>query len=122
MRDLGKLLPQGTFLTCFPAGGGGKIRGAMLKRMGLQPGFPDLLLIYSGAPYGFELKAAKGSLTKAQIATHEALERAGMPVVTIRTLDDALSALAQWGIPLRTQSVFVGKWTTRRRMTYTREG
>lgn len=102
IRDLRKILPQPEcFLTAFPAGGGGFMRGAFLKSMGLVPGFPDLLLIYRGVAFGMELKVVGNDLTETQRATHAALGRAGMDVRVIRSLDDAMLALAAWGIPTR---------------------
>lgn len=45
----------------FPAGGGGRIRGAKLKAMGLARGWPDILVLYPGGHMltlviGIELK------------------------------------------------------------------
>lgn len=101
IRDLRKILPAPEcFVTAFPAGGGGLMRGMFLKSMGLIAGFPDLLLIYRGVAFGMELKA-KTKLTETQRATHAALGRAGMDVRVIRSLDEAMLALAAWGIPTR---------------------
>ena len=42
------VLSKDVLITCFPSGGGGKIRGARLKKMGLSSGWPDLQLIHKG--------------------------------------------------------------------------
>lgn len=102
VKNLRKILPYPeAYLTAFPAGGGGALRGVLLKHMGLIPGFPDLLLIYRGEAYGMELKAEGGRLEPEQIAAHEALGRAGMDVRVVRSLDDAIETLREWKIPLR---------------------
>src|ERR1700682_4291340 len=40
---LTRALPDYARFTAFPAGGGGRVRGARLKAMGLKGGVPDLL-------------------------------------------------------------------------------
>src|SRR5262245_24536787 len=35
-----------TTWTTFPAGGGGRARGRMLARLGLRPGWPDVLVLH----------------------------------------------------------------------------
>lgn len=101
---LNAVLDPRVFWTTFPAGGGGRFRGAQLKRAGLRPGVPDILLFKDGCAYGIELKAAKGSLSGEQKACHMALALAGVPVKTCRTLDDVLFALTEWAIPTRLRS------------------
>lgn len=106
-RDLRKILPSPEcFMTAFPAGGGGLMRGMFLKSMGLVPGFPDVLLIHRGVAFGLELKAGKEAISETQRATHAALARAGMDVRVVRSLDEAMAALAAFGIPTR----MVGEW------------
>lgn len=68
--------------SAFPAGGGGAIRGAILKSMGLQAGWPDIIIICRGhAGYGFvvglELKAANGRPSPSQRAMEKAWESVG---------------------------------------------
>jgi len=61
-----------TFFPAGEAGGGrgGRVRGARLKRMGLQPGWPDLQFIYKGRYYGMEVKTKTGRLSTAQRRMH----------------------------------------------------
>lgn len=94
-------LPASAFLTAFPAGGGGRVRGAKLKRMGLVPGFPDLLLIWNGEAYGLEVKTAKGRVSQEQVDCHMQLAKAGMSVVIIRSVAEAERTCLQLRIPLR---------------------
>ena len=48
------------FFTAFPAGGGGRVRGAKLKKAGLQAGWPDIQLVYQGRYFGLEVKTQTG--------------------------------------------------------------
>jgi len=102
VRDLRAVLTPATFMTHFPAGGGGPIRGALLKLRGLVPGVPDLLFIHNGQAFWMELKPSKRRKESSnQIVCHAALKAAGSDVVTVRNLDEALTALMVWKIPLR---------------------
>lgn len=77
------------------------MRGIFLKSMGLVPGFCDLLFVHRGVAFGMELKAGKETLSETQRDTHAALGRAGMDVRVVRSLDEAMAALAAFGIPTR---------------------
>lgn len=101
MQFLALALPPDAFVTAFPAGGGGKVRGAMLKAMGLKPGFPDALIIWRGRAFMIELKLPTGRVSKAQIETHIALGRAGAEVAVCRSLKEIQATLFGWQIPLR---------------------
>lgn len=93
------------FYTTFPAGGGGKIRGAILKSMGLKPGMPDLLVFWSDArpdgtrPHilGLELKSKTGSLSKEQKAISFAMHANGMHYEVCRGEEDVIRALSLHG-------------------------
>lgn len=84
----------------FPSGGGGEMRGKILKGMGLKPGVPDILIIDGGRCYWLELKAPKGTITDNQKQCHAALGRAGCGIAIIRSIDDVLPALKKWGVAL----------------------
>lgn len=102
VRDLRQLLTPSTFMTHFPAGGGGPIRGALLKLRGLVPGVPDLLFIHQGQVFWMELKPSKKRKeSDSQITCHIALKAAGAHVEVVRSLDEALECLRIWNIPLR---------------------
>lgn len=96
------LLPPAIF-TAFPAGGGGKTRGAFLKAMGLKPGWPDILVLHAGKLIGLELKAGS-RVHRSQAATHSAIERAGGTVFICRGLEDIDAALLYSGVPMRPHS------------------
>ena len=87
--------------TTMPAGGGGKVRGARLKAMGLHPGWPDLQLVFRGCYIGIELKSEKGRLTDAQKAMHERLMVSGALVYTATSVEAVEGFLRGCGVPLR---------------------
>lgn len=95
------ILTPATFATTFPAGGGGRVRGAILKSMGLRAGVPDWLLVHDGRAYFIELKGPEGTVSKDQTACHLDLEDAGSKVYVCRSLNDVVAALERWGIPTR---------------------
>jgi hypothetical protein len=94
------LTPASWFST-FPAGGGGYLRGAILKGIGLKAGVPDLLLIHAGRVRFLELKSGKGRVSEAQEACAAALLAAGTTVVVVRSLEAVKQALLDWDIPTR---------------------
>lgn len=98
-----------TYWSAIGHGGGGRVRGAILKRMGVQAGVPDLLVMHPVARanntmgcwlVGIELKAAQGRLSEAQKATRKAFEDAGGIYHVARSLDDVAGFLKGVGIPL----------------------
>ena len=85
--------------SAFPAGGGGKVRGAILASMGLKAGIPDLLFFHpDGDWHGIELKAPKGTATEEQI---DFLEWANGRSAVCRSLTQVEATLRAWGVPLR---------------------
>jgi hypothetical protein len=109
-------LPKGYWFTAFPAGGGGRIRGARLKAMGLKAGVPDVVVfglgltqeqrsIYCERPtvLWLELKAKTGSLSPAQRDVHKKLKNLGHRVETVKTLEQVETALAEFVFPEKLQ-------------------
>ena len=93
------------WFTAIPAGGGGKVRGGILKGMGYKAGTPDMLVIYR-PPSGpiviwLELKSAQGRASKAQEQCRKDLIAAGCKWALVRSLDDVERALRGFGVPLR---------------------
>ena len=103
-RYLDLALPPGTFWTHFPAGGGGKARGAKLKAMGLVPGVPDILIIHDGRACWIELKTKGGRVSADQIATGRQLELAGSQTYLARTLGEVADALDAFGIETKARA------------------
>lgn len=92
--------------------------GAKLERMGLKPGWPDILVQHQGS-FGLELKTQNGRLTRTRLVRNRRgglrqvtgqeemfprLQRAGMKIAICRSVDDVLAALEGWGVPLRRRS------------------
>ena len=98
-RYLELALPREAWFTAFPAGGGGKVRGAILKGMGLKPGVPDLLILHHGELYGIELKASGGRLSPEQGECHRSMARAGCQGIAVcKSVDDVAVVLREWRI------------------------
>lgn len=83
-----------TIWTAFPAGGGGRTRGAFLKAMGLQAGWPDILIIDRGPNViGIELKAKTGTHTPAQKMIARAFHDVQAWYILCRSLEEVERAL-----------------------------
>jgi hypothetical protein len=89
------------FWTTIPLGGGGRLRGAILRGMGVRPGLPDILVIDCGHALWIEVKTSKGVVSAAQKICHEMLRLARSHVTVVRSLEDVERALIQWGVPLK---------------------
>ncbi len=98
---LGWALAPPAWFSSIPAGGGGEMRGRIIKGTGYKSGTPDLLIVAEGRAWFIELKAPRGMLSEAQRRTIPALEAAGAHVVVCRSLDEVRGALDAWGIPTR---------------------
>jgi hypothetical protein len=101
-RYLSVALPDDCWWTTFPAGGGGKVRGAQLKAMGLKAGVPDILIMKARhdctAVAWIELKTAKGRASVEQQLCHAALGKMFCDVAICRSLEDVEETLIGWGI------------------------
>lgn len=93
-------LPEHAPYTTIGHGGGGKARGSKLKAMGLKPGWPDILILFTGRPILVELKSDKGYLSAAQKAVHTRLILSGAVVATCRSVEGVEDFLRVCGIPL----------------------
>ena len=85
------------------AGPRGAKRQAILVGMGVHPGFADLLVISEGRVLFLEVKSAKGRLRPAQDAFRETVLAQGFGWALVRSVDDALAALADNGFTSRVQ-------------------
>ena len=83
------------------AGPRGAKRQAILVGMGVHPGFADLVILCGGRVLFLELKSLKGRLSPAQEAFRDAVLAQGFGWALVRTLDDALRALADHGFTTR---------------------
>lgn len=75
--------------------------GAARRAAGVLSGFPDLTVwLPNGRVILWELKSDKGRLSTAQHLVQARLSELGHPVQVIRSLEEALAALAQAGVAM----------------------
>jgi VRR-NUC domain len=75
-----------------------KRTAAKLKAMGVQPDWPDIILVSpTGLLHALELKRVSGSLSDEQEAFADWCRAYGIPHAVARTVDQALAALDAWG-------------------------
>jgi len=79
----------------------GAKRQAILVGMGVHPGFADLVGLCDERALFLELKSLKGRLSTAQEAFRDAVLAQGFGWALVRSLDDALGALADQGFTTR---------------------
>lgn len=79
----------------------GYIDGARGKAMGVQPGWPDLLIYVDGHGYAIEVKKPGENLSDFQKEVARQLERHGIPHAVCRSIDDARTVLSCWGVRIR---------------------
>lgn len=73
-----------------------------LKKMGMKPGIPDIMIVWQGRIFATDAKSKTGKLTDSQKAMFPKLESAGVLLkATYRTIEELESHLTDWGIPLR---------------------
>lgn len=85
------------------AGPRGAKRQAILVGMGVHPGFADLLVMSEGRVLFLEVKSAKGRLRPEQDAFRDTVLAQGFGWALVRSVDDALAALADHGFTSRVQ-------------------
>lgn len=83
------------------AGPRGAKRQAILVGMGVHAGFADLMVICEGRILFLELKSPKGRLRPEQEAFRDAVKAQRFGWVLVRSIDDALGALADHGFTTR---------------------
>ena len=85
------------------AGPRGARRQAILVGMGVHPGFADLIVISGGRVLFLEVKSPSGRLRKSQEDFRDTVMAQGFGWVLVRSLDDALGALADHRFTSRVQ-------------------
>ena len=83
------------------AGPRGAKRQAILVGMGVHAGFADLIVLCDGRALFLELQAPKGQLRPSQKIFRDAVLAQGFGWALVRSLDDALGALAEFGFTTR---------------------
>lgn len=78
---------------------------ARLKREGLTPGAPDLLLLRNDGWFaGMEVKAEGGRLSPEQKEWSDWLAQGMGEFAVIRSIDDAQETLQRWNVPLKARA------------------
>lgn len=115
---LDTLLLPGTVWTSLPIG---HVRldpaqAARLARIGVHRGWFDILVVHAGRPIGLEVKRQGGRLSRdrvvptrrggtrvleGQTSVFPRLLEAGIAIAAVESVDEALAALAAFGVPLR---------------------
>lgn len=74
------------------------IQMASLKRDGLTPGFPDLIVYGKGGKIGhIEVKTEGNKQSASQVECERWLTEFGQPVAVCRSLEDIDETLTRWG-------------------------
>ncbi len=94
-------LPPQVFFTSIAHGGGGRLRGAMLKKTGMKAGVPDILIVWRGRPVFLEIKTRGVYLSAVQKEIHTEIVLAGGVVTVIRSLEELVDFLEVLGVPLQ---------------------
>lgn len=71
---------------------------AILKKMGMRTGASDLVIGHQGRMYCLEVKNEKGEQSTDQLLFEAWCLRAGIPYVVVRSVDDVMHWLKEWGI------------------------
>ena len=75
---------------------------ARLKREGLTPGVHDLLVLRNDGWFAsLEVKASAGKLSPEQIEWSDWLADGNSSQAVVRSLEEAIEALTEFGVPLR---------------------
>lgn len=98
-----RVLPDEILWSHFPAGENREAQtGALLKRMGLQPGWPDFILVLHDGIAGFiELKIGDGRLSPDQREHERKAQKLGARWAECRSLAEVEAVLDMWGVPLK---------------------
>ena len=83
------------------AGSRGQIRQSILVGMGVHAGFADLIVISGGQVLFLEVKSETGRLRKSQEVFRDTVGAQGFGWALVRSVDDALAALADNGFTSR---------------------
>lgn len=79
----------------------GKSRQAILVGMGVYAGFADLIVLSEGRVLLLEVKSKTGHLSQAQVGFRDTVQTQGFAWAQVRSVDDALTALADHGFTTR---------------------
>jgi hypothetical protein len=89
-------------------GAEGRQRQAILQGMGVHAGFADLVVLAAGRVVFLEVKAARGRLSPHQRAFGEAVQAQGHAWAVVRSVQEAVDAVAAAGVPVRVRRTASG--------------
>lgn len=69
-----------------------------LKKMGLIPGMPDIIILANRTVYFLELKVGDNTTSEQQNIIHRKIYNDGYQVATVYTLDEAIGYLKTWSV------------------------
>lgn len=97
------LLPSGAVINTWELRNAkNAVEGARRKRLGARAGWPDMGIYWNKRHIMLELKRARrGTLSQAQKSVHADLWAQGFTVRVCRSVEDALKACTEVGIPVR---------------------
>lgn len=72
--------------------------GIFLKRQGLLKGIPDVCILWKGRCGFLEIKTPTGRLSSHQRAILDRMTALHIPNAVVRSLDEAIEVLHNWGI------------------------
>ncbi len=104
---LDRALPREYAWTAIGHGGGGRVRGGILKAMGVKPGWSDIIILKPSHIFdlvrfiGLELKSERGALSQSQRDVRRLIKSVGGMIYVCRTMDEVEGALRAELIPLR---------------------
>lgn len=108
VQFLDRALPYTSWYTATANGawlGGDKrrrmIQASRLKRTGVKPGTPDLIICHDGRFLAIELKMPGETLTDKQMVAEDQIAIAGGGFAVARSLEDVEARLRDWLVPLR---------------------
>lgn len=105
-KILDRILLPHVLWTAIGHGGGGALRGAILKGMGVKPGVPDAVIFWKDGPEGaqvlwLEFKAPKGTWSVEQKRWSVNALNCGHYYAIIKSVDELIAALQQYAVPIR---------------------
>lgn len=78
-------------------------RGARMKKRGVKPGWPDLIVLFNSRSHGIELKAKDGRLSDDQKSVRDQIIAAGGTYEVCRSVEAVVDHLTALGVPLRSE-------------------
>lgn len=96
-----KLVPDAVVYAILNDGLFSKSECAKRRWMGLLPGIPDVGIAYRGRSFFLEVKPPGRGLSEEQEDVFAKLQSIGVRCAVVRSADEALTVLVEWGIEIR---------------------